>query len=249
MPRGRPRYPGVLTPREQEVLEYLRRGLTNEQIAQTLGISESGARYHVSEILTKLGVSRREDAANWQDHQPNTRKRLRLLLPFLSAKVAIGSIALAALLLIAIAFGVVVQALRQAPDDDANAHCPVTAPNGSIPPGESQGSNVLGNGAIWVGLYPNGEVQFEANGPGSIDEDGSMEMKFWWWHAVSGKLQIEGHRLDGAAPPLLADIPDGYGDTGFQAAGLIFSSPGCWSVTGRVGQASLNFVTLVSLKR
>ena len=50
----------MLTPREQEVLALVRDGLTNEQIAARLGISESGARYHVSEILSKLGVSSRE---------------------------------------------------------------------------------------------------------------------------------------------------------------------------------------------
>ncbi len=51
MRRGRPPHPDVLTPREQEVIALIRAGLTNEQIAQRLGISESGARYHVSQIL------------------------------------------------------------------------------------------------------------------------------------------------------------------------------------------------------
>lgn len=63
MRRGRPPYPDLLTPREQEVLELLRHGLTNQQIADRLGISMYGARYHVSEILSKLGVSSREEAA------------------------------------------------------------------------------------------------------------------------------------------------------------------------------------------
>jgi DNA-binding CsgD family transcriptional regulator len=65
MKRGRPPYPDVLTPREWEVLQLIREGLTNEQIAQRLGISERGARYHVSEIISKLGVTRREQAAQW----------------------------------------------------------------------------------------------------------------------------------------------------------------------------------------
>ena len=62
MRRGRPPYPDLLTPREQEVLELLRRGLTNQQIAERLRISLPGARYHVSEILSKLGVSSRQEA-------------------------------------------------------------------------------------------------------------------------------------------------------------------------------------------
>ena len=65
MRRGRPPYPDVLTPREQEVLTLIREGLTNDQIAARLGISESGARYHDSEILSKLGVESRYEAARW----------------------------------------------------------------------------------------------------------------------------------------------------------------------------------------
>jgi DNA-binding CsgD family transcriptional regulator/photosystem II stability/assembly factor-like uncharacterized protein len=64
--RGRPRYPDVLTPREWEVLSLLRENLTNEQIAERLGVTLHAARYHVSEILSKLGVATREEAAAWQ---------------------------------------------------------------------------------------------------------------------------------------------------------------------------------------
>lgn len=64
--RGRPRYPDILTPREWEVLALLREGLSNEQIATRLGITERTAKYHVSEILGKLGVSSRQEAARWQ---------------------------------------------------------------------------------------------------------------------------------------------------------------------------------------
>lgn len=52
-----------LTAREREVLDLVRGGLTNEQIAERLGISLDGAKYHVSQILSKLGVSSRAEAA------------------------------------------------------------------------------------------------------------------------------------------------------------------------------------------
>ncbi|MGH9204802.1 MAG: LuxR C-terminal-related transcriptional regulator, partial [Vicinamibacterales bacterium] len=55
--------PDTLTPREREVLGLLRQRLTNEQIAQRLGITLDGAKYHVSQILSKLGVGSREEAA------------------------------------------------------------------------------------------------------------------------------------------------------------------------------------------
>src|SRR6266581_7809974 len=61
--RGRPPHPDILTPREWEVLALLRERLTNREIAERLGISVHAARYHVSEILSKLGVAKREEAA------------------------------------------------------------------------------------------------------------------------------------------------------------------------------------------
>ena len=47
-------------------MEQLRQGKTNPQIGQQMGISLAGARYHVSEILGKLGLSSRLEAATWQ---------------------------------------------------------------------------------------------------------------------------------------------------------------------------------------
>jgi DNA-binding CsgD family transcriptional regulator len=67
--RGRPPYPDVLTPRQWEVLALLREGLSNEQIALRLGISVDGVKFHVSEILSKLGVSSRNEAARWEGQQ------------------------------------------------------------------------------------------------------------------------------------------------------------------------------------
>jgi DNA-binding CsgD family transcriptional regulator len=55
--------PDALTPREQQVLDLLKRGYSNRDIAKELQISLSGAKYHVSEIISKLGVSSREEAA------------------------------------------------------------------------------------------------------------------------------------------------------------------------------------------
>jgi DNA-binding CsgD family transcriptional regulator len=52
-----------LTARELDVLRLLTAGRTNSQIAATLFISPSTAGVHVSKILTKLGVSRRTEAA------------------------------------------------------------------------------------------------------------------------------------------------------------------------------------------
>ena len=52
-----------LTARELEVLTLLARGMSNAEIAGTLFISLRTAQTHVTNILTKLGVSSRTEAA------------------------------------------------------------------------------------------------------------------------------------------------------------------------------------------
>lgn len=51
-----------LTSRELEVLELLARGLSNRAIGHHLYISDTTAKFHVGNILRKLGVSRRAEA-------------------------------------------------------------------------------------------------------------------------------------------------------------------------------------------
>jgi DNA-binding NarL/FixJ family response regulator len=52
-----------LTTREQEVLALVMEGRTNRQIGSALYITEKTASVHVSNILTKLGVANRGEAA------------------------------------------------------------------------------------------------------------------------------------------------------------------------------------------
>lgn len=61
LPRARPRRQ-ALSAREQDVLQRLARGLSNRAIGEELGISTFTARYHVSSIFDKLGVTTRGQA-------------------------------------------------------------------------------------------------------------------------------------------------------------------------------------------
>ncbi|MEY2581663.1 MAG: hypothetical protein QOE09_1512 [Ilumatobacteraceae bacterium] len=60
---GAVRHPSGLTDREIEVLKLVAGGYTNPQIAGSLYISRKTAEHHVSNILMKLGVTTRSEAA------------------------------------------------------------------------------------------------------------------------------------------------------------------------------------------
>ena len=54
----------IFTPRQLQVLKLMIQGLNNTQIGKILCISSYTARFHVSEILKKLGVSNRTEAVS-----------------------------------------------------------------------------------------------------------------------------------------------------------------------------------------
>jgi hypothetical protein len=129
------------------------------------------------------------------------------------------------------------------------ASCPVTigssrtVPPPPIYPGDRPvpwAGNWYGNTALWVRLPPQGVLPAQSNGTDPFTT------KFPWWRQVRGQLSITAQRLDGPSAGFLSDIPDGYGDLGFQPTGLIWPSPGCWRVTGSIAGRSLSFVAWVT---
>jgi DNA-binding CsgD family transcriptional regulator/catechol 2,3-dioxygenase-like lactoylglutathione lyase family enzyme len=63
--RGRPRHSDVLTPAEWRVVEAVRHGMSNPMIARRQGVSVDAVKFHVSNVLTKLGLARRAELRRW----------------------------------------------------------------------------------------------------------------------------------------------------------------------------------------
>jgi DNA-binding CsgD family transcriptional regulator/catechol 2,3-dioxygenase-like lactoylglutathione lyase family enzyme len=63
--RGRPPHPDVLTPAEWAVADSVRHGLTNQQIADRLGVGLDAVKFHVGNSLGKLGLGSRAQLRRW----------------------------------------------------------------------------------------------------------------------------------------------------------------------------------------
>ena len=62
---GRPAHDDILTPAEWRVAEAVRHGMGNAEIARRQGVSTDAVKFHVANILQKLGFAGREDIRRW----------------------------------------------------------------------------------------------------------------------------------------------------------------------------------------
>lgn len=144
-----------------------------------------------------------------------------------------------AAVLVVVAVGQSLVSARQSQPSDTPCH--VNIADGS--------EGWYGNELLSVaGLWSDGTIVFKPGGPGFVTSDGALGMKFGWMRRARGRINATGRRLDGAAPPLRLETPNGYSDIGFQASYLIFPTPGCWEVTAQVGvhdDSQTTFITRV----
>jgi DNA-binding CsgD family transcriptional regulator len=98
------------TPRQREVLSMLARGKSNAEIATALDISLQGAKWHVSEVMSKLQADTREEAADyWRRYNglaPRFARVFRGVVSLSALKwlgtVAVGAVVAAAGIAIAV---------------------------------------------------------------------------------------------------------------------------------------------------
>jgi DNA-binding CsgD family transcriptional regulator len=103
-------------PRQREVLKLIAAGRTNAEIAGELAVTLPGAKWHVSEVLTKLGVASREEAGEyWRERSrlaKRARRSLQGLTALLSGKVLIGGAAAAGVAGMAVGGAMILRPLR-----------------------------------------------------------------------------------------------------------------------------------------
>lgn len=63
--RGRPRHDDVLTPAEWRIAHAVRHGITNRAIAERRGISIDAVKFHIANIVAKLGLNNRKELRQW----------------------------------------------------------------------------------------------------------------------------------------------------------------------------------------
>src|SRR5258705_4888522 len=63
--RGRPPHDDVLTPAEWKVTHAVQHGMTNRAIAERSGVSRNGVKFHIANVLGKLGLPNRKALRLW----------------------------------------------------------------------------------------------------------------------------------------------------------------------------------------
>ena len=150
------RYRLDLTPRQRQVLDMIERGRTNFEIAQALGLSLEGAKYHVSEILGKLDVASREEAASYWRHYNRPAARLERVLRGLMLMSPLRAGAIAAAAGGAAGLAIIVAVIAGSGGDGGAGAAPdaTATPNTSTPAATATGTAASGTATTGAGQTP-----------------------------------------------------------------------------------------------
>lgn len=123
--------PVRLTPRQHEVLELLAKRRSNQEIADKLGISLDGAKWHVREVLQIYGVGSREEAAERFRIEHGLPRRLwRMTWSAVNVALVLGA-AVLALVVAAVLIGVNLRGDEEQPA--ANVSPAASATSATVP--------------------------------------------------------------------------------------------------------------------
>ena len=139
--RGRPPHPDVLTPAEWRVLDALRDGGTNAEIAARLGLSLDTVKTHISNMLAKLELRDRRALAAWRPDAPRRRLGGVLALPAALWSVGrpllwagAGAAALAGVVVVVVALVALEAIVERDGDPRAGVAPPPTTSTPAAPP-------------------------------------------------------------------------------------------------------------------
>ena len=205
---GRPRYPGVLTPAEQRVLDALRDGGSNAEIAARLGITRETVKTHIASMLSKLDLSNRHELAGWQPEPPRRGVRgWRGLL----VRPAAGLGAATGILALIVIFAVVIGASRD--DTESIYVAPVetefevmSCSSGVAVTNPDANSELVADCEALLGLRDT------IRGTATLDWTGSRAMSDWMGVTVSGtpqrvtSLNLADLGLNGVLSGLLGEL-------------------------------------------
>ena len=88
--RGRPPHDDLLTPAEWRVVHAVKHGMTSREIAERRGISIDAVKYHVANVLAKLGLANRGALRHW--HQAPKQSALKHKETAVNAPTSLGPI-------------------------------------------------------------------------------------------------------------------------------------------------------------
>ena len=123
-----PQGPAAVTDRQREVANLIARGQINREIAETLGITLDGAKHHVSQLLIRLNLQRREEIAAWHKKDASVRRLGFSALPLLLFG---GGAAAAAV--VAVVVGIVLLTQGHAPQEAVGSSVAASAPAADLP--------------------------------------------------------------------------------------------------------------------
>jgi DNA-binding CsgD family transcriptional regulator len=122
------------TARQKQVLELIARGRSNTEIAEELGLSLAGAKWHVSEILSKLQADQREEAADYWRRYNGLAPRFERIFRGVAGALTTKWVAAGAAVLVAGAATAVIVAIAMNQSDEEPAASDADPPTQTPPP-------------------------------------------------------------------------------------------------------------------